>query len=589
MKARRPAILRSFFLRVGPRNGPLAGSRDCATLLFETGPNLAVTASMVELDPDAADIKMEHGPVEVFVFGDDQDFVVGEYLGNGVTVTVDRGAKSVCIRSSLTGLPPVYRYADGTSTIFASSIDAIASVRETEMDFDTQGLVEMATIGYPIQHRTLFRHVDVLPAGTELSLSPFDGIAPARKWETKNTKEFGSLAEYHQAQKAAMAAALNRMELGSTFLSLTAGLDTRAILALLVSNGRGVPAFTLSGTSQSLDARRASELCQAYGLKHDTISINNDLIRYLPEYSVEASRRSGGLASVSQALEIALYRSLSGAFGCRLSGNLGNQIGRSGTEGVGGDGNLPPIFTQEFMARAGALQESHWLSASLGDGPEVRPLFLIQRESLFASLANYAIGTTFALQQTPYADRSLIEYKLREPRSALSNKNCAIRLRDLHHRFFGDPREASFQRQIVAEIGGPVASIPINWGWRPAGRPRLHDYCLGLGALADLVLNQYVRSPAISPLKSLMGRVSGLYGFQSVDLLELKPLADFVQDTLRKDEVYSNGIMDKQAVLNVLNDRRRYPGARQLLTCAMNIALAHHVFLAGSGSPQGAN
>src|SRR5690606_15262077 len=115
---------------------------------------------------------------------------------------------------------------------------------------------------------------------------------------------------------------------------LTAGLDTRAVLSVLAEQGRLLPAVTMTGRRLSLDARIAGRLTRSYGVEHTLVHFDAEFTRELPRLVRIASRLSGGLSSLGQAPEVHLYGSLANRFDARLSGNLGNQVGRGGTEGV---------------------------------------------------------------------------------------------------------------------------------------------------------------------------------------------------------------------------------------------------------------
>jgi hypothetical protein len=90
---------------------------------------------------------------------------------------------------------------------------------------------------------------------------------------------------------------------------------------------------------------------------------------------------------------------------------------------------------------------------------------LIQLASLFAGLGNASLGSARSTQQTPYGDRTVISNTPREPAPGVPRGGA--RARDLSHRFIGAPTSVSFQRRAIIGVGGPAATIPINWGSVP--------------------------------------------------------------------------------------------------------------------------
>lgn len=517
----------------------------------------------------------------VYVIGDDQDADQNgdAFLGHGALLNIDASSGLVFLRTSLTGFPPIFIYQDSEQTVVASSIDRIAAVPDVHLAFDPQGVVELAVIGQPIKHRTLFRNVSVVPAGVGLTVDLAGRIWTVEHWQPPRELPFTDWQEYIALQEEAMIAALHRMDLSRSFLSLTAGLDSRTILALLCRNKLTLDAFTISGEILSLDARRARELCNAYGINHTVISLDYDFIRQFPECAIEASRLSGGLRSFSEGSEVFFYRTLRGAYDARLSGNLGNQVGRLGTEGAGMRGVPTNIFADDFINAAERVPNRHWFNEITDGDGNLGLIKLIHEESLFVSIANFCIGSSYATQKTPYADRTVILQKLREPIMQNTSTNATVvRLRDLRHRFLGDPVCTSFQRQIITRAGGAVARSPINYGWRASGSVSISGLSLGILAFLDLVASTRLPKDRLALWAVARMGISGLSGFQSVDLLEKGPVVEFVYDLLWSNEAQYSSVLNqavlRRALVKGFGDR----SARAVLLFALDVVLAQRNF-----------
>ncbi len=576
--------VRGFCVALGPSLNKKGPHPDTVEIMIETEANRALTAWVEPVPGGWNERSAPHAPEEIYLLGDGQDSgqAGNEFLGHGALLKIDTADKQIFLRTSLTGFPPIFIYQDSACTVIASSIDRIAAAPGIHLAFDPQGTVEFALIGKPIKHRTLFRNLSVAPAGVGLTVELAGGMRMVERWRPPRDAPFASWRDYSTAQEAALTAALHRMDLSQSFLSLTAGLDTRVIFALLCRDNRLLPAFTISGIADSLDARRAKELCDAHELKHTVVSLDDGFIRQFADCAIEASRRSGGLASFTQASEVFFYRALQNAYDARLSGMLGNQIGRSGTEGIGLR-NVPlEVFDGDFIKIAKRLSNRHWFK-EITDGADFSALYLIQQENLFASIANFGIGSSYTIQQTPYADRTVILQKLREPVLRDTSTSAAVvRLRDLKHRFLGDPIQISFQRQIVARAGGPVARSPINWGWRAAGGVSPGGLTLGMLALFDVLANTRLPKNCLAARIIARTRIAGLSGFEYQDLLQKRPVAEFVLDTLDSGTARCSPVID-QAVLR----RARAKGfggrsARKTLLFALDIVLAQRNFLTGA-------
>lgn len=575
-----PTSISAFAVGTFPLGALHPGEVGTAEKVFTLSGSRPIRLIVDECRTKKSDMEGSKSRTHEFVLGDPQDFGRGQYLGNGVGLHIDFVRNNLNIRTSLTGLPPVYKYTDERQTILASSIDRIAKIPGVCLDFDHQGLVDLATIGHPISHRTLFKHVSIVPAGTNLLVDPERGMETRSHWEPSNGIEFLTQGEYVIAQAEALSAALQRMDLSSTFLSLTAGLDTRAILALLIRQEVRLPAYTMSGRILSLDARRAKSLSSSLGMQHDVITMDAEFMRRIPNYTFEASRRSGGVESLNQSFEVGFYEALSNKFGARLSGNLGNQIGRSGTEGVGMRGVPMHVFSPDFLKDSLRCPTRDWLGEFVHIDGNLSSRRLVQQENLFASVGNFSLGSSYVVQQTPYADSTVINFKLSESRVHDSRSSSAfgMRARDLRHRLLGDSLESSFQRKIVADSGGVIESTPINWGWRASGKFNLGGYILGALALMDLVaLNDFGRFRLPLP-QIVRQKIQGFYGFQTVDIMRDKNVGDFVRDTISSELAMGGSVLNKDEVNKALGRPLSDRNALNLIMFAMDVASARRTF-----------
>ena len=525
---------------------------------------------------------------QYFVLGDDQDVsndVGMQFLGNGLMLRCNQPDQEIEISSSITGLPAIFIYRDNRVTVIASDIQNIAAISGLHLQFDAKGLIDLATIGHPINHRTLFKNLTIIPAGSLLKLINGQAFEIVETWLPPGEPQFSSWPEYIDAQISATKAAIHRLDLSQSFLSLTAGLDTRAILAMLIQEGARVPAYTMSGERVTLDAMRARQLCDAYGMSHNNVSINTDFADGLPGYATEASRLSGGLESVGQAFEVYFYKSLPGQLHARISGNLGNQIGRSGTEGTGMRNVSLDILSPDLKAGiVNSPSREHWFNEIFPDQQMMHPQFLIQNENLYASVGNYSIGNHFAVQQTPYADRSVIGQKLRQPpnphQGSKPDAIWQIKLRDVRHRFLGQPVAYSFQRKVVKDTGGFVANCPINWGWRARGGVSLGGLMYGAMAMTDAVLGSKLgKHPIPNNILKAVG-IKGLSSFQEVNILANPKTKQFVADTLLSAGSRQSGILESRQLELIVESGLSDTRQRSNLEFALDVALAQHNFKA---------
>jgi hypothetical protein len=503
-------------------------------------------------------------------------------LGHGISIRYDPAARTLVAITSLAGLPPLYQFVGPEVTALASDIHLLSDVAGVRLELDSRAVTELGTVGHPLEHHSLFQGVVLAPAAVRLSLAADDGAIRSERVWSLSRRVLYDWPTFIEAQQAAFEAAVRRLDTRGAFLSLTAGLDTRTVFAALAAAGRLVPACTMTGPTPSLDARIAGRLCRAYGVAHEPVIIGEQFEHRLVELVERASLLSGGLETLAQAPEVFLYEELKGQFSARISGNLGNQVGRRGTEGVSVRGADVAILAPRLRHE---VSEEGWRLGSLDHTDEALE-FLLHSEFPLRLVGNYGVGSHFAVQVSPYADGALLETLSHcPPGSGATASRLVLRLRDLRHRFLGEPAARSFQRTLVARLGGYASKCPVNWGWRPSGGVSLSGAALGLATLAGMYARRRGFDDGIlrAPLDYL--GLPALHDFRDSRRWLRRRLRDYVRDVLGSAEIRERDLFDAAVLGRTLDEH--FTGARdhfQTVTYALDLALAVRTFCGSPGS-----
>lgn len=501
-------------------------------------------------------------------------------MGNAASVHFDLRSKRVVVTTSITGLPPVYEWRGTGRTIITSDLCLLASALGSNIWFDAEGVADLCTYGYPVDHRTLFQNTRLCPAATRITIDPDGSHRKERCWSFPSKSPMRNWVDFTELQSESFLAVLRVMDMQRNFLSLTAGLDTRTIVAALAHMDRLIPAYTMSGSNWTVDARAARALSTAYGIEHEVVLLDTEFLRSLPDMAREASRWSGGLASLEQSHEVYLYRKLGQRFSARLSGNMGNQLGRTGVEHVSMRNADPSLLSRDLQNRARRRTLAPWYEKGLREQTVYE--FLLQQEVPFTLAGNFSIGHHFAEQQSPYASRKLFELCPLKPvdsQAAAPSSSLHLRLNDLRHRFLGEPEERSFQRHLIRKLGGVAASYPINWGWRAKGGVSVSGASRGLLSLLDAfaVRQQKNSGPVAAVLDKL--RITGLHEYRKWGLWMRTALREFTHDTLLAANVQQSGLFDRDVLARMLNDHYRgTANHHRTLVLALDLALAAQEF-----------
>ncbi len=573
--------VRSFVAWVTPHSGEPGVIRDATgtTLLTRKAGELTFAFTPRSGDAEVRD-------TQDFYLGDGAEMDAQEFLrstAGGVPIRV-AGNGRLQLATSIVGLPPVFLYQHAGVIAITSDIHLLHHVPGARLEFDPVSVVELGQIGHPIEHRTLYRDLVLIESGAQVTLdAAAQRVSVQSSWELPAT-EPTSWPQFLEAQMAAFTDAISRADLRDTFLSLTAGLDTRTVFASLAAQQRLLPAATMSGPHLSIDALTAQRLCRAYGTDHHVIQFGSAFTSKLPSYIETASLLSGGLATLDQAPEVYMYDQLGPRFRSRLSGNLGNQVGRGGTEGVSVRGAQLDILGSRFRAAVEHVQsrKEHWLLSRLNDSQRARLQFILKNETVLTLVSNYTIGNHFAAQQTPYATRAVIETLAMRPQDdagAPSGNKLRMRMRDLSHRFFGEPESRSFQLKLVKQAGGFAAECPVNWGWRPTGGMSLPAFSRGVATLFGMYARAKGLDSGLFPGSAFLGRLAEFHDFRNARSWLRTALREYTMDVLNTRAVRDSDLFNWKALQPVLDDH--FAGRKDhyhTVVYAMDLALANRLF-----------
>jgi hypothetical protein len=584
--AKRYTRVRSFVVVIGNEPGSLLkpGSRAAAFLRTTRGAGGRLEVGIVPESGTPAGDPLSDKDSLTLVLGDDAEFGTrpDECMAYAASVRIDLVQGSVDVLTSIVGLPPVFvgRFRD--RVVVTSDLGLLADLQEPPT-IDPAGALDFVQIGYPTGHRTLFKDVSLVPGGHRLNVDAVGTVSFSECWSLPLADAPLDWPSFLDLQRDAFTSAVRALDLSSTFLALTGGLDTRTIFAALVRDGHALHAATLTGPSLSLDARLAGALCRAYDLPHHVVRLGRDFMKGLPEYVLEASRITGGLASLGKAGEIHFYRQIAGVAHRELTGNLGNQVGRQAFEAVSGRGAAPAFLAGDLLP----VRELE---------PATKPIFektqtwhsafqwFLQEEATLGQVGDFAMGQHFATQQTPYATRLMIETLGSSPiaRDAVGTfSSSRARWRDLAHRFLGEPKDRSFQRAFVAGVGGYVASCPVNLGWRPRGGVSLGGLGMGLLTFADMTASSHLPVARASGAILEMVGLRGLHETKMFTTWLRDGLKDFVHDTLRSQKTRQSGLFNVAELDALLHEHYVLGKDRhRTVIAALDLALAYGVFCA---------
>lgn len=173
------------------------------------------------------------------------------------------------------GIKPLYYAQVGQTFLFASEIKAFLAHPKFRAELDPDGLCEYMTFQNFLTERTLFRGVNILPAGCTLSV-PLAGPvgSPKRYWDFHfaESTDAGAHAELLDELDGLFVQAVSRQLVSDVPVAayLSGGMDTGSITAVASRQLREMRSFTIgfdmssvSGLEQGFDERARAERMSA--------------------------------------------------------------------------------------------------------------------------------------------------------------------------------------------------------------------------------------------------------------------------------------------------------------------------------------
>src|SRR6266480_1502225 len=195
-------------------------------------------------------------------------------------ILIDQKAGRTVLFNDRYGLGRLYVHESEEAIYFASEGKALLRILPKLREFDTEGVAQFLTFGCTLGQRTLFRNVRLLPGASLWSFERLD-CQKARyfcpeSWEAQDLLSSESFITQFEATFKKILPRYIDSE-SKTGISLTAGLDSRMIMACLPETSKNAICYTYSGqVIDTLDAQLAARVAEACGLEHTILRIRPD-------------------------------------------------------------------------------------------------------------------------------------------------------------------------------------------------------------------------------------------------------------------------------------------------------------------------
>ena len=439
------------------------------------------------------------------------------------------------------GVERIYWHQSGDAIYFASEAKALLRILPELREFDQEGVAQFLGFGCTLEGRTLFRGVRLLPGSSVWSFE---------KGECHNQKYFSP--ETWESQPALTAEAF-RSRFQETFkrilprylesnsnigISLTAGVDSRMIMACLPQSGERPLCYTFSGEKRdTLDARLAARVAEACGLKHQILRLGPDFFSDFASHVDQTVYATDGYLGSLGAHEIYFNSRARALSPVRLTGVFGGEILR----GVSMFKPLPVAqrLLNPDLAKAVTTCASQWSRDC--EHPITFAAFREIPEKRFATPAASRSQTIF---RTPYLDNELVALAYQAPET--------VRM------------SADFSLSFVRANNPSLSGIPADMGGmgdaNRLARASARIFSKGVCKI-DYLRTEGLPHP-LSRLNSLFTqlssalRIAGLHKYLSYRIWFQRELADYVDRVLKDVQVRHQSFWDSRFLEHMASEHR---------------------------------
>ena len=399
---------------------PFFNKRRDVVLLF-SGECFADAETRTGLRQKGHDVSQATGTWLVHLYEEEGDRFFEKLNGLFSGLLIDKRQGKAFLFNERYGVERIYCHEAMDATYFASEAKALLGVLPELRAFDEAGVAQFLAFGCTLGQATLFRGVQLVPAGSVWSFE--DGKCQKRKyfspesWESQPILSLESFqAEFQETFRRILPRYFESQS--RTGISLTGGQDSRMIMACLPKIGEKPVCYTFSGENRNtLDALLAAQIAEVCGLEHRILRIDRD---FFSDFASRVDRTvyitDGSLGSLG-AHEIYLNNRARALSPVRVTGVFGGEILR-------GVSMFKPLHLAHRLVNADLAETVSSCTASWSRNGEHSVTFAAFRETPELRFALVSASRSQVTFRTPYLDNEIVALAYRAPETARISSDC---------------------------------------------------------------------------------------------------------------------------------------------------------------------
>ena len=405
---------------------PLRNERGEVVLVF-AGEEYSDPAKVCRLREKGHEIAGEGASYLVHLYEEDPSFpkcLNGRFQG----LIADKSRGITALFNDRFGMNRLYYHESKEAFYFAVEAKAILEVRPELRRADPRGLGEFVACGCVLENRTLFEGVSVLPPGSAWTfragaVESKNAYFQPREWEQQEALDPES---YHQNLRAAFSRNLPRYLNGKERIgvSLTGGLDTRAVMAWQRFSPGSLPCYTYGEAGRECQdvvvARRIARECQQ---SHQVIALGNEFLARFPYYAERSMYLSDACVDVTRAPDLYFSERAREIAPVRITGLYGDEVLRPHRRAFKPVDPAPEAFSSNFLPHVRAARDTY------NEVIKCHPTsFSAFRQAPWHHFGILSLEQTQVAVRTPFLDNDFLQTVFRAPDSAMANNDLRVRL-----------------------------------------------------------------------------------------------------------------------------------------------------------------
>jgi len=366
-------------------------------------------------------------------------------------IVADLRKRKIILFNDRYGMNRLYMYQGKEAVLFGSEAKSLLKVRAELRAIDPEGLAQFLRFDCVMGNRSLFKNVALLPGGSLWSFDNQRSVKKRRYFDFKEWEQQDALQPDEFYERFALT--MNRVVptyaggFKRVALSLTAGLDTRAVMASLHLHDHSFPCYTFGGVwGETFDIAIARKLAAIYNQPYQAIKINRDFFSDFAGLAEKSVYISDGTHHAFGAHNVYFNRIARRIAPVRITGKYGSEIVRGKKINLGSQFPINALASdlRPFLQSLPPASQVHGLKHPLS--------------RMVAEIIPWYFSGTLAVEQsqltirTPYMDNDLINLMFRAPHTL---RGAA----ELQARYINDYSPAL--SQIATDMGALGTNGPV--------------------------------------------------------------------------------------------------------------------------------